>query len=90
MFNKDLSLGEIRLQQWNPHRTVNTVMWVEYGYNGTGTQVDLSGNSDAVDGTVTGMTQSDHYPGRQLFGVGDERVFVVVPAAARRRLIRVY
>ena len=85
VFNADLSLGDIRLQQWNPHNTSNCVLWVEYGYNGVGTQIDLSGNQN--DGTLTGLTQADHYPGRPPFGFHDEIVFPV--ATGRKRTIRI-
>lgn len=60
VFNTDLSLGEIRQQQFWPHKTSNCVLLTQYGYNGTGTQPDWSGNNN--NGTVTGATQSGHAP----------------------------
>ena len=85
IFNTDLSLNQIRGQQFMPHNTANTVLWVEYGYNGTGTQPDWSGNGNS--GAVTGLTQSDHIPLAPSFGFDRYVMDIAPPSAARRRTL---
>ncbi len=60
VWNRVLSLAELRAQQFYPHPTAGCVLFTHLGYNGTGTQVDLSGNGN--NGTVSGATVADHVP----------------------------
>ena len=66
IWNRRLSLGEIRAQQFHPHVTVNCRGFWYLGFNGTGTQPDLSGTGN--NGTVTGATVADHVPLGPSFG----------------------
>jgi hypothetical protein len=66
IWNRELSLGEIRDQQFRPHVTNGCVLFQAPGYAGTGTQPDWSGNGNA--GTVTGATVAPHVPLGPLFG----------------------
>ena len=65
-YNKVLSLAEIRMQQFRPHVTPNTVLFSYLGFTGTGTQPDWSGHQNA--GTVTGATTTPHVPLGPAFG----------------------
>jgi len=85
IFDTAFSVAEIQAQQFSPIPIQQPVLYVNYGFNGTGTQIDLSGQAVANNGTVTGATVADHVPLRPPFGFHDERVFVVAPAAVRRR-----
>jgi hypothetical protein len=61
LWNRVLSLGEIQDQQFYPHVTSGCVLFSHYGYNGTSTQPDWSGNGNS--GTVTSATLTpDHVP----------------------------
>jgi hypothetical protein len=60
VWNRQLSLGEIRDQQRNPHVTSGCILMCHYGFNGTGAQPDWSGKGHT--GTVTGATVADHAP----------------------------
>lgn len=60
VWNRVLTLAEIQDQQFNPHITSGNVLFVHEGFNGTGTQYDLSGNGN--NGTVTGATGSTNGP----------------------------
>ena len=51
-----LSLAEIQDHQSQPHFSGGNVLFTYEGFNGTGTQADLSGNGNS--GTVTGATAS--------------------------------
>lgn len=53
-FDKVLSLGEIRAQQFYPVNTPSCVLWLELGW----TESDLSGNGN--DGTTTGADTWPH------------------------------
>lgn len=59
-WNRALSLGELAQQQYRPTPGNGCRMFSVYGYNGTGTQPDYSGNGN--HGTVTGATVADHVP----------------------------
>jgi hypothetical protein len=64
IFNRQLSLGELRALQHRPYKTADCVgFWHLYG---TGTQQDLSGHLN--NGTVTGATASAHPPMGIPFG----------------------
>lgn len=64
--NAVLSLNQIRDWQFRPRQLVNSVLYSHYGFNGTGTQPDWSGNGNS--GTVTGATVADHVPLGPAFG----------------------
>lgn len=81
VFNRVLTLEEMRSWQFNPRMLPGCVgLWM-LGDNGTGTQPDLSGNGN--NGTVTGATQSDNPPLRRRWGrkVLEVMYNVVAPAA---------
>ena len=69
VWNRALSLGEIRAQQFRPHVTSGCVLFQYLGFAGTGTQPDYLGNANA--GTVTGATVSDHVPIGPIWGRAD-------------------
>lgn len=52
VWNRALTLAELKAQQFFPHRTAGNVVFMFLGFNGTGTQPDWSGNGNS--GTVTG------------------------------------
>lgn len=60
MWNRQLSLAEILTQQYRPRKTSGCVLFMHLGFNGTGSQIDLSGNGN--NGTVTGATLAAHVP----------------------------
>lgn len=60
IWNRQLSLAEIRQQQFRPMPTSGCVLLLQLGFNGTGTQPDLSGSTNAV--SVTGASVADHVP----------------------------
>ncbi len=65
LWNRVLTLVEIQEQQFAPHVTSGCVLFSHYGYNGTGTQPDWSGNGN--NGTVTSATLTpDHVPIRGM------------------------
>jgi hypothetical protein len=66
MWNRVLTLNEIRQQQFRPYPTTGCVIFSHLGYNGTGTQANLSGQ--ALNGTVTGATADIHVPLTAPFG----------------------
>lgn len=78
--NAQLSLAEIRLQQFRPHVVASTKLFCHLGFNGTGTQPDWSGNGNA--GTVTGATVSAHVPLGPLYGFDTEWLGAFTPGAA--------
>jgi hypothetical protein len=84
VWNRQLSLGELKDQQFNPHVTSGCVLYTQLGFNGTSTQPDWSGNGNA--GTVTGTTQSAHVPLGSPFGRFAEWLgaFTTATATARR------
>jgi len=69
LWNKQLSLAEIQAQQFSTKPVIypqNVVLFSHYGFNGTDTQPDWSGNGN--NGTVTGATVADHVPLGPAFG----------------------
>jgi len=60
VWNRQLTLGEIIAQQYRPRKTSGCVLFMHLGFNGVGTQYDLSGSGN--HGTVTGATQASHVP----------------------------
>lgn len=71
LFNRDLSLEELRLQQFQgPPVVSGALVYSEYGFNGTGTQADWSGKLN--NGTVTGAGFAPHAPLRAPFAIADQ------------------
>lgn len=66
MWKRELTLGQLQAQQFHPHVTADCKLFTHYGFNGTGTQADWSGNTN--NGTVTGASQADHVPLGPAFG----------------------
>lgn len=75
IWNRVLTLGELRAQQFRPHVTNGCVGFYHLGFNGTGTQADWSGNGNS--GSVTGATTSDHVPLGPPFGFSDVNPYEV-------------
>jgi hypothetical protein len=67
-WNRVLSLGEMHTVQFHGPQISGSglVLFTHYGYNGTDTQPDWSGNSNS--GAVTGATVGAHVPLGPLFG----------------------
>lgn len=67
LLNTDLSLNQIRAQQFKPHVISSSVgLWL-LGSNGTGVTPDLSGHGNAC--TLTGGAAASGFPMGPLFGV---------------------
>lgn len=66
IWNRRLSASEIIASQFRPRMSSGCVMFMRLGFNGTGTQVDLSGNGNT--GAVTGATVGDEVPLGSYFG----------------------
>lgn len=81
-WNRVLPLSEILAQQFRPHVTSGCVLFCHYGFNGTGSQADWSGNGNA--GTVTGATVADHVSLGPPFGfdLGWQGAFAAAAAAS--------
>ncbi len=60
VWDRALSLGEVRDQQFHPHKTSGNILFSHLGFNGTGAQADWSGFKN--NGTVTGATLAPHVP----------------------------
>ncbi len=60
VWNRQLTENEILDQQWRPHPTNGCVLFSYIGHNGTGTQIDLSGQGN--DGTISG-TPTENFNG---------------------------
>jgi len=73
IINRALSLSEIIAWQWQPRVVADTVLFSHYGFNGTTTAFDLSGNGN--DGTASGATIAAHVPLGPPFGFDDESSF---------------
>jgi hypothetical protein len=80
IWNRALTLGELQAQQFRPRVTNGCVLYTHYGFNGTGTQPDWSGNGNS--GTVTGATVSDHVPLAPPFGFDSPYAAFAVSGAA--------
>ena len=70
VWNRLLTLAEIRFQQFRPAYDTGCVLLTHYGgpANGVGTQTDLSGNGN--NGTITGATQGSLIPLPYWFNLG--------------------
>lgn len=79
LWNRGLTLGELRQQQFMPHKTSGCVKFTHYGYNGISTQPDWSGNQNF--GTVTGATVAQHVPLLLFRGQPENPVFGAGQAA---------
>lgn len=62
VWNRVLSLGEVRSQQFHPHVTSGCKLFCHYGWNGTGTQPNWADTGSVNNGTVTGATVGAHVP----------------------------
>ena len=80
-----MPLAQMQALQFNLHPTTNTLLLSHYGYNGTGTQPDWSGNGH--NGTVTGATVADHVPMPPAFPYGDDDVTELIAAQAFTRML---
>jgi hypothetical protein len=87
IFSHQLSLGEIRAQQFHPHLVSGCVGFWHLGYAGTGTQPDWSGNGN--HGTVTGATVGVHVPLDPPFGGDAAAPYAVAAAPAVNRIAMV-
>lgn len=87
VFNRKLTLAEIVSWQWQPRMMSGCVALHHFGFNGTSTQPDYSGNGNS--GSVSGPTQSAHVPLGQPFTRGVAICPSVVAAAAARRRVRI-
>jgi len=79
--NKALTLNEIIQHQFSMMpKTTGSVLWAEHGWSGTTTQVDYSGQGN--NGTITGLTVSDHVPLSNPFGSVNSTPYVVAVSGA--------
>lgn len=88
MWNRVLTLGEIRDQQFNPHPTQGNVVFMHLGFSGgTGTQPDWSGKKNNAT-TVTGATLAPHVPlpAPFAFAAGDADLLAYNPFKMDRML----
>lgn len=60
VYNVELTLAQIEAQRLRQFAAANCRMFHQLGFDGTGTQLDKSGNAN--NGTVTGATVSAHHP----------------------------
>lgn len=60
LWNRALTLGELRALQFQPRVTNGCLVFYDMGRSGTSTQVDWSGNGN--NGTITGTTMANHIP----------------------------
>lgn len=67
-FKRRLTLQEIVAWQFHPFVDADTDIFMELGYNGTGTQPNLTSLGNGINGTVTGATVGDHVPLPPRFG----------------------
>lgn len=74
-----LTEGQLKSHQFMPRVHPSTKIFSQYGFNGTSTQPDWSGNGNA--GTVAGATQSAHVPLASPFGFAVPSPYIV-PAAS--------
>ncbi len=66
MWNKVMTLGEIRGQWFRSLATLGNVVFMQMGFSGLTTQVDWSGKRNS--GTITGASLWPHVPLGNLFG----------------------
>lgn len=76
-FNRALTLGECIDQQFNPHMDSGCKLYCVYGFNGTGTQPDWSGNANS--GAVTGATLAVVHPPVAYFPLHDGMPMIAPP-----------
>jgi hypothetical protein len=72
IWNRELTLGEIRDQQNNPHVTSGNILFVYTGYAGTGNQADWSGYAHTC--TNTGGILAAGAPLGAAFGMADQSI----------------
>lgn len=75
IFNKVLTLAELKMQQFRPHMTGDCVFFSHLGFNGTGTQPDWSGTGNNSV-SVTGVAVADHVPLGAPFGFDEYMTLV--------------
>ncbi len=61
-FRRRMTLAEIVAWQFAPYSDADCDIFMELGYNGTGTQPNLTSLGNGINGTVTGATVVDHVP----------------------------
>jgi hypothetical protein len=66
LYDRVLSLGEMRQQQFAPYRAPSCQLFCHFGWSGVSTQADLSGNAN--HGTITGGSLGPHVPLGPAFG----------------------
>lgn len=66
MLDVKLSLAQCIDLQFNPRRIANCVVFHDYGFSGTTTQVDWSGRGNS--GAISNLTVAAHVPLRPAFG----------------------
>ena len=64
-WDRELTLGELKQQQFSPHKTSGNQVFMHLGFSGLTTQTDWSGARN--NGTITGATLSRHVPLGRLF-----------------------
>lgn len=65
-WNARQTLAQIQMQQFFQRVSSGCLLFTHYGFGGTGTQADWSGNGN--NGTVTNATLADHFPLGPFFG----------------------
>ena len=80
VISSELTLNQIIAQQYRPHVRSDSQVFMHLGFNGTGTQPDLTGKGN--NGTVTGAVVADHVPLGPPFGFDIPWAPVAVAAAA--------
>lgn len=61
-FRRRMSLQEIIAWQYRPYVDADCDIFMQLGWNGTGTQPNLTSLGNGINGTVTGATVGDHVP----------------------------
>lgn len=61
-FRRRMSLQEIIRWQFQPYTDADCDIFMQLGFNGTGTQPNLTSLGNGINGTVTGATVADHVP----------------------------
>ncbi len=79
LYNRVLSLGEIKIHQFQPSMILSgCVRKGAFGFDGTNSVPDLSGNGG--NGSVTSATVVDHVPLGPLFGFDVNRYYMLLAA----------
>lgn len=86
VWNRVLTLAEIQQQQFMLRKTSGCLGLFNYGFNGTSTQIDRSGNK--ANGTVSGPTVVPHVPLSMQFGKDLSVPYAIAAAQATPELQR--